>query len=147
MQPGKANTVTNALVRKAPDRSTTKYAVEVTVKFTRDLTSQYEQAGITWYHDRKPVFKLVHEHVDGKALIVPGFKSAPSKTVQLRLVVDGKQWTAQFRENLQGQFHTAASGQLPPPGDDQISLQCYDGPRDSEHWIRFDDFRIVELPE
>lgn len=147
VQPGKANTVKNALVRKAPDRATTKYAVEVTVAFTKDLTNQYEQAGITWYHQKKPVFKLVHEHVDGKVLIVPGFKPAPSKSVQLRLVVDGKQWTAQYRESLKGKFQTAASGQLPPPGDDQMSLQCYDGPRDSTHWIRFDDFRIVELSE
>jgi regulation of enolase protein 1 (concanavalin A-like superfamily) len=145
VEPGVANTVKNALLRKAPDRSKTKFAVEVTITFNEEPTQQYEQAGITWYHGKKPVFKLVHEHIDGKDWIIPGRKPAPSKTVQLRLVVDGTQWTAQFREDLKGEFQTAASGQLPPPGDDQLSIQCYNGPPQAEHWIRFDDFRIVEL--
>ena len=147
VQPGKAKTVKNALVRKAPDRSTSKYAIEVTVAFTADPTNQYEQAGITWYHNDDPVFKLVHEHVDEELLIVPGFKPTPSQTVQLRLVVNGEHWTALYRENSKDAFRTAASGQLPPPGDDQISLQCYDGPSDSTHWVRFDDFRIIEISE
>ncbi|MFV1968931.1 MAG: hypothetical protein ACC628_26225 [Pirellulaceae bacterium] len=145
VQPGKANTVKNVLLRKAPNRSQTKFAVELTITFTTDPTQQYEQGGITLYHQKKPVFKLVHEHVDGEDWIIPGRKAAPSKTVQLRLVVDGSQWTAQFREAPQGEFQTAASGKLPLPGDDQISIQCYDGPPDAEHWIRLDDFRIVEL--
>lgn len=145
VEPGKANTVKNALVRKAPDRSKTKFAVEVTVTFTADPTQQWEQGGITWYHEKKPVFKLVHEHIDGKDWIIPGRKPAPGKTVQLRLVVDGRRWTAQFREDLKGKFQTTASGQLPPPGNDQVSIQCYNGPVQAKHWIRFDDFRIVEL--
>jgi hypothetical protein len=147
VEPGKANNVKNALLRKAPDRATTKFAVEVTVTFTAEPTQQYEQGGITWYHQTKPVFKLVHERIDGKDWIIPGRKPAPSRTVQLRLEVDGTQWTAQFREDAAGEFQTAASGKLPPPGDDQVSIQCYNGPPDAEHWIRFDDFRIVELAE
>jgi hypothetical protein len=107
---------------------------------------QYEQGGITWYHKEKPVFKLVHEHIDGSEWIIPGRIAAPSKTVQLRLLVEGVKWTAQFRENAKGEFRTAASGKLPAPGDDQISIQCYNGPEKEDHWIRFDDFRIVELP-
>ena len=143
--PSDSNTVKNALLRRAPDRSKTKYAIEVTITFTSDPTQQYEQGGITWYHQKTPVFKLVHEHIDNQDWIIPGRKLAPSRTVQLRLVVDGRQWTAQFREDLMGRFKTAASGQLPPTGDDQVSIQCYDGPSDAEHWIRFDDFRIIEL--
>ena len=145
VEPGKANDVKNALLRKSPDRATTKFAVEVTITFTADPTQQFEQAGITWYSAQNPSFKLVHERIDGSLWIIPGKKPAPSKTVQLRLVVDGTQWTAQYREDAQGEFQTAGAGQLPPPGDDQISIQCYNGPADAEHWIRFDDFRIVEL--
>jgi hypothetical protein len=147
VEPGKANTVRNALLRKAPDRATKKYAVEVTITFGSEPTQQYEQAGITWYCAEKPVFKLVHEHIDGEDWIIPGRKPAPSRTVQIRLVVDGTQWTAQFREDAQGEFLTAATGQLPPPGEDQVSIQCYNGPPEAEHWIRFDDFRMVELAE
>jgi hypothetical protein len=31
------------------------------------------------------------------------------------------------------------------PGDDEVSIQCYNGPPEAEHWIRFDDFRIVAV--
>ena len=147
VEPGVAHNVKNALLRKAPDRAKTKFAVEVTITFTADPTRQYEQAGITWYHAEKPRFKLVHELIDGELWIIPGRKPAPSKTVQLRLIVDGVDWTAQYREDAKGEFQTAGSGKLPPPGDDQVSIQCYNGPPDAEHWIRFDDFRIVDLGE
>ena len=147
VEPGLAPTVKNALLRKSPDRSKTKFAVEVTITFTSPPTRQFEQAGITWYYGGRPVFKLVHEQIDGKQWIIPGKKPAPAKTVQLRLVVDGAKWTAQYREDAKGEFQTAGTGKLPPPGDDQISIQCYNGPPDAEHWIRFDDFRIVELAE
>ena len=147
VQPGKAQTVKNALVRPAPDRSTKKYAVETTVTFLKAPIQQFEQGGITWYHKKKPVFKLVHEHIDGDEWIIPGRKPAPAQTVRLRLIVDGTNWTAQFSETLDGDYQTAATGPLPAPGDDQISLQCYDGPPGSDHWIRFDNFRIVELAE
>ncbi len=147
VQPGDAQTVKNALVRQAPDRSRQKFAVEVTVTFTSDPTNQFEQAGITWYHDDKPVFKLVHERIDGELWIIPGRKPAPQKTVQLRLIVDGENWTAQFREDVAAEFQTAEQGTLPPPGKDMISLQCYQGPPDATHWIRFDEFRIVELTD
>jgi hypothetical protein len=147
IEPGVAPTVKNALLRKAPDRSKLKFAVEVTVTFTTPPTQQYEQGGITWYHEGKPVFKLVHEHIDGKEWIIPGKKPAPGKTVQLRLVVDGRRWTAQYRQDAMGKFQTVGTGQLPPPGRDEVSIQCYNGPPDAAHWIRFDNFRIVELGE
>ena len=147
VEPGVAHNVKNALLRKSPDRSKKKFAVEVTITFTSDPTRQYEQAGITWYHEKKPVFKLVHERIDGDLWIIPGRKPAPKKTVQLRLVVDGRKRTAQFREDLKGEFQTVAEGELPAPGNDEISLQCYNGPADAQHWIHFEDFRIVELSE
>ncbi len=147
VEPGHAETVNNALLRATPDRSKTKFAVEVTTTFTSDPTQQYEQAGITWYQEHKPVFKLVHERIDGDLWIIPGRKPAPHKTVQLRLVVDGRKWTAQFREDLEGEFQTAGEGELPPPGKDMVSLQCYQGPADAAHWIRFDNFRIVQLAD
>jgi hypothetical protein len=147
VEPGVAHNVKNALVRQAPDRSRGKFAIDVTVTNTTKPIQQYEQAGITWYHDGKPVFKLVKELVEGELVIIPGRKPMPSRTVQLRLVVTGDSFTAQFRPDAKGKFQTAATGTLPAPGDDQVSIQCYNGPANAEHWIRFDDFRILELPE
>ena len=147
VEPGVAKNVKNALVRKAPDRKTGKYAFEVTITNHAEPSNQYEQAGITWYHKGKPAFKLVKELVDGKLLIIPGGKPMDSKTVQLRLVVDGRDYEAQYRPDGKGEFLTAKKGRLPAPGDDQVSIQCYNGPADAEHWIGFDDFRILKLPE
>jgi len=147
VEPGVARTVKNALVRKAPDRREGKFAIDVTVTNTTRPTQQFEQAGITWYHDGKPAFKLVKELIDGELFIIPGKKPMPSEKVQLRLIVSGSDFVAQFRPNGKGKFQTAATGKLPPPGDDQVSIQCYNGPADAEHWIRFDDFRILKLPQ
>jgi len=145
-EPGAAQNVKNALLRKAPDRSKGKFAVDLTVTNHTVPTQQYEQAGITWYNNGQPVFKLVKEIVDGQLMIIPGRKPMESKSVQLRLIVSGEDYTAQFRPDGKGEFQTAATGKLPPPGDDQVSIQCYHGPADAEHWIRFDDFRILKIP-
>lgn len=144
IEPGHAQTVKNALVRPAPDRRAGRYAFEVTVTMAH-LTQQYEQAGITWYADGKPVFKLVKELVDGELRIIPGHIPMDAETVQLRLIVDGEQWIAQYRPDAEGEFLTAAEGTLPPPGDDQVSVQGYHGPPDAERWVRFENFRILRL--
>lgn len=145
IEPGLAHNVKNALVRPAPDRREGKYAFEVTVTNTVHPTQQYEQAGITWYTDGKPVLKIVKELIDGELFIIPGRKPMDAKTVRLRLVVDGERWIAQYRPNAEGAFLTAAEGTLPPPGNDQVSIQGYHGPPDAQHWIRFQDFRILRL--
>jgi len=147
VEPGVAHNVKNALVRKAPDRSRGKFAIEVTVTNHKKPVQNYEQAGITWYNNGKPVFKLVKELVHGELVIIPGRKPMTAETVQLRLIVTADSWTAQYRPNGKGDFQTAAQGKLPAPGDDQVSIQCYNGPPNAEHWIRFDDFRILKLAD
>ena len=147
VEPGDAQSVKNALVRNAPDRRKGKTAIEVTVIFNTPPTNQYEQAGITWYRGNQPVFKLVHERVDGKLYIVPGKVPAEMKTVTLRLIVTADKYTAQFRPDAKGEFKTVAEGDLAAGADEKVSLQCYQGPPDAEHWIRFDDFRVVQLAE
>jgi regulation of enolase protein 1 (concanavalin A-like superfamily) len=147
VEPGKADTVKNALLRTAPDRGKGTFAVEVTVTFVSPPTGQYEQAGLTWYKDDKPVFKFVHELIDGNTFMIPGKVAAPSATVQLRLVVTKDRYTAQFRPDAKGEFKTAASGELKAGTKEQISIQCYNGPKDAEHWMRFKDFRILQLAE
>jgi len=147
VEPGVAPTVKNALVRRAPDRSGGKFAIDVTVTNTTKPAQQYEQAGITWYNNGKPVFKLVKELVNGELIIIPGRKPMSSETVQLRLIVTSGNFIAQFRPNAEGDFQTAATGKLPAPRNDQVSIQCYNGPANAEHWIRFDDFRILRLPD
>ena len=145
VEPGVADTVQNALLRAAPDRSQGTYAIEVDV-FNHTLpTQQYEQAGITWYNDGKPVFKLVKELIDGDLYIIPGRKPMPAQGVRLRLVVTADSWEAQYRPDGDSDYQTAETGQLPAPNNDQVSIQCYNGPEQGEHWIRFANFTITRL--
>jgi hypothetical protein len=150
VEPGDAGSVKNALVRPAPDRTKGKFAVEVTVTNTATPTHQYEQGGITWYIDGKPAYKLVKEWIDGKLWVVSsigGRAQEDAMTVGFRLVVDGTDFIAQYRPEGKGEFKVAATGKLPPPGagKEEVSIQCYQGPADAEHWIRLDDFRILDL--
>lgn len=147
VRPGDSQSVKNALVRPAPDRTQGKYAIEVTITNLHPLKNQFEQAGITWYCGGKPVFKLVKELVDGKLMIIPGRKPMTNDTVQLRLIVDKEGYIAQFRPDGAGDYITAAKGNLPPPDNDEVSIQCYHGTYDEDRWVRFDDFRIIKLPE
>ncbi len=145
VEPGVAATVRNALVRPAPDRSRGIYAIEVTIFNHTVPTQQYEQAGITWYQNGEPVFKEVKELVDGEVLVIPGGRPMPTQSVRLRLVVDSESWEARFRPEGAAGFSTAATGELPAAEMEQVSLQCYNGPAGEEHWIRFEDFRIVRV--
>lgn len=145
VEPGVAHTVKNALRRKAPDPSLGKVAIEVTVVFLTRPTNQYEQAGITWYHQNQPVFKLVHENINDKTYIIPGRKPTDTLAVDLRLVLEGEKYQAQYRPAGQGEFQTAQEGKLSRGPDDMVSIQCYNGPPNAEHWIRFDNFRILQL--
>jgi hypothetical protein len=116
VEPGLADTVKNALRRKAPDRWRGKYAIEVTVELLAAPTQQYEQAGLTWYQGDKPVFKLVHEFIDGKTYIIPGKKATDTRLLQLRLVVTKDEYVAQYRPDAKGEFQTAGTGKLAPGG-------------------------------
>jgi hypothetical protein len=148
IEPGMADSVRNALVRPAPDRSQSRYAIEVTVRNLAEKTEQYEQAGITWYSGGKPVFKFMKELVHGEGLImIPSRKPMTSEMVELRLVVSADQYVAQYRPDGKGEFLTAARGTLEPASNEQVSIQSYHGPADKEHWVRFERFRIVQLED
>jgi hypothetical protein len=144
VEPGGADTVKNALLRKAPDRSQAEYTIDLTVEQMSPPSQQYEQAGLTWYQGDRPVFKLVHELVDGKPYIIPGKKATDTRLVQLRLVVSKDRYVAKFRPDARGEFQTAATGKLPPGENEKISIQCYHGPSKAEHRMRFSDFKIYK---
>lgn len=144
-RPGLAETVTTVLQRPAPPLADGPLVFEVTVTFLQPLTEQYEQAGLAWYDGGEPVFKLVHELVDGAMLIIPGGDPTRERTVTLRLVVSEGSYEAQFREEGDEAFRTAATGDLPTGDDSHISLVTYHGPEDGEHWVRFRDFRVARV--
>ena len=105
---------------------------------------QYEQIGITWYTDGKPVFKLVKELIDGELYIIPGRCPIPDTTIHLCLTVGATSWEAAYKTKEEDDFIIADQGELPSMGRDHISLQCYNGPENEEHWVRFENFRVTQ---
>lgn len=149
--PGDENTVKNALLRPAPDRNDGTFAIEITVSNYTHPVQPYEQAGIIWYNDGNPIVKLVKELIDppnaphekgGNIFIFPGDISIQQEKVRLRLVISEYLWEAQFHLEDSTEFQTAATGKMPIPNNDHVSIQCYNGPQNAEHWIRFENFQI-----
>ncbi|MBL8888572.1 MAG: hypothetical protein JNL67_01245 [Planctomycetaceae bacterium] len=145
--PGFADTVENALLWAVTKRGEDCWIFEVTVNNLNHPVQQWEQAGLTWYTDQKPVFKLVKELVDGRIVIMPGNVEIGNVPVQLRLEVEGQEFKAFYRTDFSGPFHLAGQGSTPQGTNEQISIQCYHGPDSAEHWIRFTDFRVLRKPK
>ncbi len=153
-RPGDGNSVRNALLRFVPEVTEQALAFEVTVSFIKPLTVQYEQAGLTWYADETPVFKLVHELIDEEHFIIPSRVPTKQKIVRLRLEVDGTRLKAMFYEiDEDEENHTDKEWELVAEQDveigkrNHISIQTYHGPEDEDHWMRFSDFKILKISE
>jgi hypothetical protein len=141
VQPGQVN----VLARTVPDPADGPFSIEVTLTSVAEPTKQYEQVGFFWYANGKQGPKFVKELIDGKVYMFPGKKEMSAETVQMRFVVEGKKFMAQYRPQAKGDFLTAFTGDVPEAekGKLQIAIACHNGPADAEHWIRFKNFRIV----
>jgi hypothetical protein len=76
-----------------------------------------------------------------------GKEPAENPVMRLRLIVSKGRYSAQFCPAATGEFHQLADGNLPAGSDEKISIQCYNGPAEAKHWMRFSDFKILKLPE
>jgi len=153
---GSANDAKNVLVRSAPETATGE--VEVSVSITNLPTHQYEQANLAWYYDDSHMVKLGLELVDGQVCIVMGREEADktrtlakipisATSVRVRLRVADRQIRGQYLPAGADKWLDAGAGELPAPpqGLAKISLHCYQGPPDAEHWARFGEFRVVRV--
>jgi len=152
---GPANNAKNVLVRNAPDPALGQ--LEISVTATNQPTAQYEQVNLVWYYDDSHMVKLGQELVDGKLSIVMGREEADktrtiailpltSFSVRLRLLVTGDRIRGQFRAPDSATWTEVGECNLPAHGLPKISLQCYQGPADAEHWARFTDFSLRQSP-
>jgi regulation of enolase protein 1 (concanavalin A-like superfamily) len=146
---GTANNAKNVLVRPAPAQE----PIEISVNVTNQPTAQYEQVDLVWYYDDSHMVKLGQELVDGKLSIVMGREEADktrtiailpltSGSVRLRLLVSGERIRGQFRTPDSDTWREVGECDLPKHGPPKISLQCYQGPTDAEHWARFTEFSV-----
>jgi regulation of enolase protein 1 (concanavalin A-like superfamily) len=153
---GRANNAKNVLLRPAPDIA--QGEVEISVSVTNQPTHQYEQANLAWYYDDSHMVKLGLELVNKEVCIVMGREEADktrtlaktaitATSVRLRLLVAGNQIRGQYRLAGADKWLDAGAGDLPAPPDGKakISLHCYQGPPDAEHWARFNEFRVLRV--
>jgi len=138
----------NLLYRKAPKQEEGPFTVSVEVKALQPYTNQYQQAGLYWMQNGQLRFKFVLEIIDGTVLVHPSNKPLEAEHVVLRLRIDGRRVIAEYQPNAVGEFLPAFEAQLPERNDDtdQISLQCWHGPENTEAWIRFKQF-VIEKSE
>lgn len=155
---GPPNNARNVLLREAPDASSSQ--LEISVHVANKPTEQYEQVDLVWYYDDSHMVKIGQEMVDAKLSIVMGREEKDrtqtiaiipidSASVRLRFLVRGSRLRGQFRTTDVEDWREAGGCDLPAPigGKAKISLQCYQGPAEAEHWARITEFRVRRVSE
>jgi regulation of enolase protein 1 (concanavalin A-like superfamily) len=152
---GGENSAKNVLVRDLPK---TGSPIEITVTVENRPTEQYEQVDLVAYYDDSHQVKIGEELVDGKLSIVMGREEKDrtrtlaiiplAKTrVELKLRLDGPNITGFFRPDGATDWTKAGECDLPGEGLPRITLQCYQGPKDKEHWAKIQNFQISRAPK
>jgi len=150
---GPANDAKNVLVRNLP---ASRSPLEVSATVSHRPTEQYEQVDLVCYYDDSHMVKIGFELVDGKRSIVMGREEndqartiaiLPLETLvaELRLVITGNTVRGSFRPEGAKAWHEAGACDLPARGAPKLSLQCYQGPAQAEHWAKISDLRIRAL--
>jgi regulation of enolase protein 1 (concanavalin A-like superfamily) len=147
---GPANDATNVLVRALP----TARPLEISLTVSNNPTGQYEQTDLVWYYDDSHMVKIGFEMVDGKRSIVMGREEKDrtrtmaiipieALTIDLRLIGDANSIRGSFRAHGQSEWRVAGSCDLPMQGPAKLSIQCYQGLPELEHWARISNVRVV----
>lgn len=149
---GGSNNARNVLVRPVVDPGSAK--VEAALLLENRPTNQYEQVNLVWYYDDGHMVKLGQELVDGKLSIVMGREERDqartiaivpldSFLVEVRFLAEGNRLIGEFRKNGTGDWVRAGECDMPvkPGRKPQLSIQCYQGPADAEHWASIHRFR------
>jgi regulation of enolase protein 1 (concanavalin A-like superfamily) len=155
---GGQNNARNLLVRALP--AAAQESIEVSVTFENKPTNLYEQVDLVWYYDDSNMVKLGQELVDGKLCIVMGREEGDktrtiaivpldptSARVDVRFQAGKNQLRGDFRLAGTTEWRHAGECDLPAPANakPRISLQCYQGPSDQEHWAVISNFRIRKV--
>jgi regulation of enolase protein 1 (concanavalin A-like superfamily) len=153
---GDSNDARNVLVRSAP--KVEDGAIEVSCKVENEPTNQYEQVDLVWYYDDSNMVKNGLELVDGQISLVMGREEEDEATtlciiplettvVEVRMTVRGEHIVGHYRVPGSDEWLKAGECDLPVKGEPKISIQCYQGPKDAEHWARISDFEVRKVTE
>ena len=150
----------NALVRPLNfwrwqnGRATGSYRIETECYFLEEPTRQYQQCGVYWMRNNKPLFKLVFAKVDDSVCVFPGKTPVKTRGGRLRLTVSGQNIVAEFCPLGETTFQRVYEGRIDSRPTDRISLQCWGGAREagadvnaSSDWARFRYFRVETIED
>jgi regulation of enolase protein 1 (concanavalin A-like superfamily) len=148
---GGANDARNVLVRDVPDPE--HQTVNVSVSLANRPTAQYEQVDLVWYYDDRHMVKIGQELVDGKLSVVMGREERDQcrtiaihpidgEVLEVRFIARDREIRGEYRIPGETEWRLGGVTDLPVNGSPKVSLQCYQGPADVEHWARLWDFRL-----
>lgn len=139
----------NVLVRPFPVCGGGVFNVEAQLTCLDQPVTQYQQGGIYWLRGGRVLFKLVHEYVDGQTYIFPGKIPVDARTVNLRIISNGDDVIAEYAADGESTYRRVYEGKLSPDDNDEIGVQCWNGPSDTQEqrWYRFKRFRVTRVPQ
>lgn len=128
---------------------------EARVSVAHQPKELWEQAGLLWYADDDNFVKLISEQIEGKMHVViarelggrgqvVGKLVVPASDIQLRLKVDGKQVTGQWRITEKDAWNDAGTCPLDVEKQAHFGLFTQNGSKDTVRWVMFDDWEITK---
>ncbi len=152
------NNQKNVLLRQKQEGAGGKLVAEITVDGHLELDKAYEHGGLIWYLDddnwvtltllnhvaHKTQKLLLISEVEGEGL-ADSSVAIPflDRSVTLRLVVEGRNFTGMFRRTDSTTWEELGTITFEVTGQPRIGLVAGQGNEDDEHWVAFDDFRIL----
>jgi regulation of enolase protein 1 (concanavalin A-like superfamily) len=146
----------NLPLRTPPELKVGKLAVEVQVEI--EPSGGYENAGLIWYYDDDNYIILVKEKI-GNGVVVQlvqeadrkvkaGFHkdAAADKSVWFRMEVEGRKLSGYHRASPEDEWHALGQCELPTSGDPKVGLTTAYAPKDVDHFTRFTNFRMLQIP-
>jgi regulation of enolase protein 1 (concanavalin A-like superfamily) len=149
---GGSNDAKNVLLRPLP-RTGRPLAIEVHVD--SDPMVGFEHAGLVWYVDDDNFVALYQEVLDGKIVLQmviekegkARFAVARHETtsVWLRLLNSAGMITSQYRLSERAPWRDVGEGEIPASGPARAGVVTGGAPKGARRYVRFRDFRIVEI--
>jgi regulation of enolase protein 1 (concanavalin A-like superfamily) len=152
---GGQNNAKNVLVRPLPALGEDE--LEIRMRLEHLPTEQYEQVDLVWYLNDSHMVKIGKEMVDGKVSLVMGREEGDKtrtiaivpidpqdKSLEVKFRLTGEKIKGSFRPQGFQDWKLAGECELPrlAGAKPQVSIQCYQGPADKEHWARLSAIQI-----
>ena len=142
----------NILLRNLPK---TEHPLAIEVHVESEPKVQFEHAGIVWYVDDDNYVSLFQEIVgsrvelqmvtekDGK----PRFAVAQhgAKGVWMRLLISAGTIASQYRSSDTESWRDVGQAEIPAKVPARVGVMAGGAPKEAERYVRFRDFRILEL--